>query len=335
MSIPGVGALHAPTTFSHNGTVPNGFPQSNGVPHNFNIDPVVGGGVSTLYDNATDYNSGFNAVNRPLTQPFLINNERKFNSQHPYYHEAPVFVHRIRRVQSSNPNAINSEHYMLSLPEFNAWLASTEGRKMYGADRTVHKLKSDWRFMGVVKRPPVNKVGIAKNDAAAVIFGGRARMADIGRAYMPEGKAQGKSTKGVPSQRDHMFFLYRRYDMRKRESEALRVALGTSSSSSSSSSSSTYKDTMGIPYFYWQVEVYLNVNGQAPETCLYCDETSNDENEHYVGDYEHVGFINFVYGDRKFELDEVNKARALIKGEEGYAAMLSTMPAIEVFMGVH
>jgi hypothetical protein len=332
MSVPGSDALSHPTHFPRIDSIPIAGPQSHGVPLDFNIDPVVGGGVTKLYDNATDYNSGFNAVNRGLSHPYLINNSRKFADGDPYYHEALCFLHRIRKVNTSNPNVVPSEHHMLSVTQLNVWLKSTEGRRCYGENKTAHTLKEEWRFAGSVKRPSANQRAFHREDAVPIVFGGRARIADIGRAYVPEKGTKNRPRRGVPSQRDHLFFLYRRYNIKKELDASLASALGSSSSSSSSSAS---KDSSGVPYHYWQVEVWLNVNAHAPHTCLYCDETSEDEVDHYVGDYIHVGWIGFVYGDRRFVLEDAAKARAVLRGEDGYQEQLVTLQAVEVFMGVH
>jgi len=296
--------------------------------------------MSTLYDRATDYNTGFNAVNRPLTHHFLVNNSRRFTDCENYYHECLAFICRMRNVHSSRSNSTAAEHHLLSLSALNKWLKSAEGRRLYGDEQTSAKLNSQWRFIGSVKRPGANSAAAAgsggscrraADDAVPIVFGGRARIADIGRAYVPT-YAKNRPKRGVPSQRDHLFLLQRRYDIRHERDAALNAALGSTGSSGSSSQT---RDEMGVPYFYWQYEVYVNVNGQAPPPCYFCDETSDNTKEHYVGDYIHVGFIAFVFGDRRFALEDAAKARAVVKGEDGYQEQLPTLQAVEVFVGVH
>ena len=262
MSVPGSSALSYPTNFARVDSIPGAGPQSHGVPTDFDIDPVVGGGVSTLYDGAKDYNSGVNAVNRGISHPYLINNAKSFCAGDPYYHEALVFMHRIRKVNTNNPNVVPGENHLLSISQFNTWLKDPEGRKCYGKEKTAHLLKQEWRFAGSVKRPQANQRKINKDDAVPIVVGGRARIADIGRAYVPsKSEKVHRPRRGVPSQRDHLFLVYRRYNITRERDASLMIAIGSSSAPLAAPISpggpsalvSTDISTDGIPNHYWQV----------------------------------------------------------------------------------
>jgi hypothetical protein len=315
--IPGMDALSNPTNFPRDDSVPFDVEQSNGVPTDFG-DGFGMNPVSNLYDGAKDYNSGVNATNRPLTQTIMVNSAR-FGVD-AYNHESLVFIHRVNPVNPSLANQMPAEFHVLSLSKFNAFLRSPLGRKLYGGENMVDKLKSEWRFFGSVKRVGKTMFG---DDALPVIFGGRARIPDLGRGFAPT-TGRNKPHRGIAGQRDHMFLLYRRYNIKNEMDDALNEAGIETSWQVGEEEASSY---------YWAVDIYLNRNGQQPHPSLYTDEYSNDDK--FWGDYEHLGFINFVYGDRMFKTEHVLNARKVIRGEQGFEGSLVALPAVELHLGVH
>lgn len=332
MSIPGMDALSNPTTFSHSDRLPlDGIEQANGVTADFG-DGFGIGGLTTLHDNSVDANSGPSAVNRPLTHTYLVNSAE--HGPNAYHHEALCFVRRLRTVNFSLPASMQAEHQLVSLSYFNRWLRNNkDARVRYGSQKNTKLLREDWKFAGSVKRPGKNADTLMMtrhDDAVPVVFGGRARIADIGRGYNPVAGTRDRPSRGVPGQRDHLFFLFRRYRKSDDIEDELSAAGVGSGGGGGAPAAAKTPDA-----YYWQVEVYVNRTGQAPESCLYTDQNNTDPDDDYLGDYLHIGWIGFVYGTRQFSPDLVAAARSVIKGREDAKEALVSMPAVEVFIGTH
>jgi hypothetical protein len=328
-SIPGTEALSNPTSFPRSGSIPIDFlagAVGNGVPTDFG-DGFGVGPMSTLYDNAKDANTGFNASNRPVTHTYLVN-AAKFGP-HAYYHEAFCFGNRIHQVNQSGTASMQYEHYVLSISEFNKYLRTDEGRRQYGGDQNCSKLMRDWKFLGSVKRPSKTMFG---DDALPIIIAGRARVADIFRAYTPM-NGRDKPYKGVPAQKDHAFFILRRYDARTTMDDKL-LQQGLDPNAHAEDDYTGHSRNAISPY-QWQVEVWMNRSGQAPPLSVYTDEDALNPKASFVGDFIYIGFIGFVHGDRSFQPDFVQAARDVIRGEDGYPHALVTLPAVDIHIAVH
>jgi hypothetical protein len=332
-SVPGTEALYNPTEHARVVGMPlDGIGSiSNGVSTDFGS--MLMDGVSHGYDNAKDSGTGFPATNRPYTYTFLTNTDR-FGPE-KYYHEALCFVHRVATLSVDMNQSINAQQtYLLSVSEFNRWLKSPEGRKLYGGDYDCRKLRRDWRFIGSVKRPNVNRsesegmMMTRTNDAVPVIFAGRARMPDLGRAYVPEPGSSDRPAHLVPGQRDHLFFLYRRYNINDEEQQEL-IKAGLDPVAETKASST------GVPNTFWEVSIYTNRNGMAPDVALFTNETCAKREDRFVGDFDHIGFINFVEGDRSFDKEKTDAARAVIQGRDGYKNEVNRMTHVECFLAMN
>jgi len=321
--VPGTEVLSNPSSFARNDNVPIDIAQSHGVPTDFgNIAGI--GQVDTLYDGAKDYNSGVNATNRPLTETILCSSA-KFGIN-AYHHEDLCFINEVARMNPSLANGAGQVFNILGLSKMNAYCKSPEGRIRYGNETTATKLKTEWRFFGSVKRITKAMWG---DDAVAIVFGGRCRLSDIGRSYAPK-SGRNKPYKGVVGQRDHLFLTYRRYDMKDELNQELIDAGIDPSKVAPDLSNGTV-----VPTFYWKLDFYINRNGQQPPIQTYTDEYNIDESKQFIGDYLHLGYIHFVYGNRAFKQDHVVAARRVVAGEEGYQKDQVSLPAVELHIGVH
>jgi hypothetical protein len=332
--VPGTEALAAPTNFPR--SVDLGFDLggvTNGVAQDFGH--MLPDGTTTSYDNAKDYNSGFPAVNRGYTHTFLVNSA-KFGPT-PYFHEALCMIRRTAPSDSSfNASVHGEQHQVLSLSHFNRWLRTMEGRQMYGGHRDSRWLRHNWRFMGSVKRPGANASlseglpYLKGNDALPIVFAGRARILDIGRAYVPGSGTSDRPSKAVPGQRDHMFLLYRRYDSRKDMIATLENAGVTPNLQMLAKAGGS------VPHFYWQADLYLNRSGQPPPIHTYTDEWNPDKEARFVGDYDHLGFINFTEKTiRDYDPAAVGQAREVVAGKEGFEEEMAGVTWVELFLAMH
>lgn len=337
MAVPGEAALLNPTNFPRSDRIPFDVDQSNGVETDFGgSDPFDVNGQTTLYDRAKDSNTGFPAVNRPLTYTFVANTT-EIGCSDPYYHEAFCFVSGPRRHTSIVTGTLAPKVKILSISAFNRYLRQPAQRERFGKQQHVADLKVEWRFMGSVKRP---HRPIIPDDAVPIIFGGRARTLDLGRSYLPGARSE-RLRKGVPGQLDHMFLLYRRY----RLDRYLNDDTGSNHGSIVDHAGDQLLENTNLnpapqlgmselcPYF-WQVEVFMNRSGKPPDLHAYTNEDCVDARDNYFGDYERVGFVGFVYGDRNFSTESVERARKLTRGKDGYAEEAAFLENVELFIGV-
>jgi hypothetical protein len=336
-SVPGITALTNPTNFPRVDRIPIDVEQTTGVSTDFGENQFPFG-ISTLYDRAKDSNTGFPAVNRPLTYTYLADSS-KITSD-PYHHEALCWVRQPKVFMSTLSNAA-PRCEVLGLSAFARYLRSPMGRIEFGNDHNCMRLKKYWRFLGSLKRP--NRP-IVVDDALAIIFGGRSRILDIGRAYTPYNKRE-RFHKGIPGQRDVVFFLYLRRNIK--DDFVDKIKKGTSVVNQAKLLEEQDKlqeqqkgtavvvyGTNNVPDFYWCLAVFVNRSGKEPEPWMYSNETCDNKEYHYVGDYERAGFINFVYGGiRMFSQDSVDKARSIIRGDEDYQEAASTLETVELFLG--
>lgn len=333
MSYPGSGALFAPTDFGRGGQIPFAVEQSNGVDTDFGGNPFGVGAVDNLYDNAKDGNTGVNAVNRPHTHTFLVNSSGLPSD--PYYHEALCWTKSPLRHNVNISNVATPSMQIMSISALNRFLKSAEGRVQFGGDKNVSRFRNTWRFMGSVKRP---KRPIILDDAIPIIFGGRARIADLARAFTPK-TAKERLTKGIPSQLDTMFIVYRRYNRKYdllddlSSSSFLTHVVALEAVKEQDDEQRRRMIGREVPDHYWQAEVYINRTGKIPDVEYFSDDMCADEKDNFLGDYDRVGWIQFVYGNREFNSDSVDKARRVIHGADKYAESLVTLEAVEVFIG--
>lgn len=226
---------------------------------------------------------------------------------------------------------------MLSVSAFNAFQRRPENRKTFGKHQHTGPLRQEWRFAGSVKKP---HRPIAAEEAVPVIIGGRMRVSDLSRGYVPLGDCEKYSHRGVAGQLDHMWFVYRRY----RYDAWLSANIGKGEEGKISdlqlklereADSIIRPDEADDFTHCWQVEVWMNRTGSAPPIELYSVRYAKDPKDNYEGDYDHVGFIGFVYGDREFNLTDVDRARTITRGKDGFAKETPALPAIELFTGVY
>lgn len=332
-SVPGTEALYNPTEHARSIGLPlegiGGV--SNGVDTNFGS--MLMDGVSHGYDNAKDYGTGFNAVNRPFTYTFLTNTDRFGPGK--YNHEALCYVNRVARLATGVNQSINAQEVnLLSISEFARWLRSPEGRKTYGGDYDCRKLRRDWKLIGSVKRPNVNRSegeGLAMtqtNDAVPIVFAGRARIPDLGRSYHPETGCTDRPANAVPGQRDHLFILMRRFNILDEDRLEMRRA-------GLDPVGETIAAVTGVPNTYWNPRFYTNKTGMAPDASLFTNETQGRPLEYFVGDFDHVGFVNFVEGDRSIDGEKTDAARAVVEGREGYRDDVNRMTHVECFLAMN
>jgi hypothetical protein len=333
MSVPGSSALFNPTSFPRVDRIPFDVDQSNGVPTDFGGDPFNVGGQSTLYDNAKDSNTGFPAVNRPLTYTFLVDSSWTRVTD-PYYHESLVFISNPRRLNPSFTGNMPPRSKMLSLSAWNRYMREPQQRRDFGKDQHVANFKVIWRFMGSVKRP---HRPLIPDDAVPVVFAGRSRVLDLGRAYTPSGTT-GKTgdkerlLRGIPGQLDCMFLIYRRYKYKDLLAAELMEQDNGVSNAQKAGLLSGVSDTDDTAYT-WQAEIYVNRTGQTPNAAMLAVEDCVDEKDNFVGDYERLGWIGFVYGDRNFCMESAERARKIVKGKPGYEQETPLLEAVELFMG--
>lgn len=345
MSVPGTNALYQPTLFPRTGQVPLDVDQTNGVPTDFGgSDPFsTGGDVTRLYDNATDYNTGFNAVNRPITQTYAVDNTQAApllpKDMRAWHHESLVVASQPRRLNqaiiSSNEQPITS---LISFSAWNAMMRMPGMRKQFGRDTHVANIKIKYRFIGSVKKPGGPS---APEEAVAVIVAGRARIMDISRAYVPSGSEERyHPLRGIIGQMDHLWVIYRRYrydawlsaqlnnknitDERKLELHMLQEQ----DASINAAESDAYSH-------FWNMEVFVNRSGEPPHPALYTQEYAPNKADNYIGEYEHIGFVGFVYGNREPNADSVERARKIIRGQDDFLKETPFLEAIELFIGVH
>lgn len=284
----------------------------------------------------------------------MVNNA-KFGAK-AYHHEALVWIKQMKRPAHTRPKDNTYfpqlEHQCLGLSALNMYLRSDEGRQLYGVYKTLTQFNKDWRFFGSCKRVTEQMFG---DDALPVIFSGRARIADIGRGFVPYNYAD-RPMKGIPGEKDHLFIIFIRKNLRHDEQKALQT-LGVKEpmntelkqflprgmdsnkivteeaeekdNEDDSTNTSTYD-------YYWEANVFLNRSGQAPPAAIYTDEDNPDVNARFVGGYIHVGFIGHVHGGiRQYDLDQCNAARDVIKGASNYRKQLVVLQHVDIFIGLH
>lgn len=331
---PGSESLFAPSEFGRNDHVPFDVEQSTGVPTDFGgSDPFGIGAMSTSYDGAKDGNTGVNAVNRPLTHTYLVNSGAL--PRDPYYHEALCWIRSPARANVNISNVAQQSTQIMSISCFNRFLKSPEGRSQFGFESNATRLRQAWRFLGSVKRP---KQPIILDDAIPIIFGGRARIADLARAFTPKTPTE-RLMRGIPSKLDTMFIVYRRYNkkydlMDDLSDTSLMTQMQAMDAVQEVEDTQRRRVANGyVPEHYWQAEVFINRTGKVPDVEYYTDELCSNPADNFIGDYERVGWIHFVYGNREFSSDSVDKARRVIHGSDNYAESLVTLEAVEVFIG--
>lgn len=330
MSVPGSEALTHPTSFPRVDQIPTDFGQSNGVETDFGAGFGTGG-QTTLYDNAKDSNTGFPAVNRPLTYTFLVDSSWSQLDTDHYFHESLVFTESPRRLGQAFTSSTQPRLKMLSLSAWNRFMRLPEQRREFGNCKHVSSVKVKWRFMGAVKRP---QRPLVPEDAVPVVFGGRTRTPDIGRAYTPSGASSGgrkeRLLRGIPGQLDCMYLVYRRYRYRDIRIAELRMQNGGVSSAQQNAVVDTEKDN---DKYAWQADLYVNRTGQTPHSSMFCEEHSDTDDDNYTGDYERLGWIGFVFGDRTFCIDSAERARKVARGSRGYEKETPLLEAVELFLG--
>lgn len=271
-------ALTHPT--GHNRSVQNpAFPGTNGVPHDFGLDiPLVGGALTTNYDNGLNYNNGVNSTNQPITKQFAQRQDGIWNSSHSGV-EQLVFTSG----KTSNVT-LEATNYIVSLYALNHYLRTDpNARRRYANDNLFTLFNDDWCFAGVQKSKEQQESLISTNTRyITVTTGKRAQIPDICRAMGHEKY----NRKGTVSENDVVWLTPRRYE-------------------------DNYKD---YPVYH-QIDVYPTRSRMQPN--LGVTQGYLNDGSFWLSVPIRLGFVSLVHGAREFNSKQMNQAREAVKGNNG------------------
>jgi hypothetical protein len=235
-------ALGAPTEFDRSGTgglwvsgiqgMTSGPSPNLGL--NFGGTPLAAMGVSKLYTNKKDFNTGF-VANRPITNKMGIDTDR-YNPG-DLYAESLVFSGK----GISSTVGHHTTYPLMCLQAVNAFLRSEKGRERFGHDKSYEEIWKTFTFVGqsVGTLAPWQKEAVSggHEQSIATVVGGHMRIKDYWRAQTTTlgfGKMHPTTSEGdyaylilqkcrMKNELDEEIAMLRR--MRKEEHEKKRKAI--------------------------------------------------------------------------------------------------------------